>query len=57
MIVAGVAVLGVVFVIAAGRLNRESDEASEREVRRILDADWDRAVARLLNEEPWEGKN
>ena len=45
---AGVAWL---FFVGAGRQNQTSDEASEREYRRIVEEDWERAVARLLDEE------
>ena len=39
------------FFYGAGRQNQTSDEASEREYRRIVEEDWERAVARLLDEE------
>ncbi len=39
------------FFVGAGRQNQTSDEASEREYRRIVEEDWERAVARLLDEE------
>lgn len=39
------------FFYGAGRQNQASDEASEAEVRRILDEDWESSVRRLLDEE------
>lgn len=46
-----VGAVGLVFMYAAGRQNQASDEASEAEVRRILDEDWESSVRRLLDEE------
>lgn len=54
LVASGLVVLvGVAWVWfhAAGRQNHASDEASEREYRRIVDEDWERAVARLLEGE------